>query len=273
MFKNKKNCFFKHNIHLIIGKEKSGKTFLIKDILYHHQFIPEGLIISNIEKENEYEEMMSNEFIKSKYDKEITINFMKRQKNKRKYIIKKQELEYEKKRLNKLNKINNEKKENEEKQEKEEKEEDIILDNNSFLIFDNSIKKDDFIKDKVIRQIYMNGRTWSVFNIISTSEIIKIPPNLRACCDFVFIFKEEIEKNKKKIYENYVEMILTYNMFEKIIDSLNEYECIVLNYSTPSQKIEDNMFWYKAESHENFKLSLEENYEKNDNKMKEFGII
>ncbi len=271
MFKNKKNCFFKHNIHLIIGKEKSGKTFLIKDILYHHQFIPEGLIISNIEKENEYEEMMSNKFIKSKYDKEITINFMKRQKNKRKYIIKREiskAPEYEQK---KKKKINN-KKDKEDAQSLEE-EEDKIFDNNSFLIFDDSIKKDDFIKDKVIKQIYMNGRTWSVFNIISTSEIIKIPPNLRACCDFVFIFKEEIEKNKKKIYENYVEMILTYNMFEKIIDSLNEYECIVLNYSTPSQKIEDNMFWYKAESHENFKLSLEENYEKNDNKMKEFGII
>ncbi len=276
LFKNHKDKYFKNNIHLIIGKEGCGKTFLIKDILYNHQFIPEGkIIINKITDEEKYKQIIPEEFIKKEYNMQATFDFMKRQKEKRKYIVKKEEFDYQQKKLNKEQGL------------KENKENEEIFDNRAFLILDDCLNDKKYYKDKIIREIYMNGRIWGIFNIISSSCILEIRPPLSGNIDFVFIFKEELEKNKKLIYKNYIELYfsdmkiidslgnkvkfnMNYNYFEQIINSLNEYECLVLNYSVPSMKLEDNISWYKAENHEKFTMCNINNFIKNNKIMRTF---
>ena len=66
----------------IIGKPGSGKSVLIKHLLYAKKHvIPTGLVISGSEDSNKfYSRLFPDLFIYEKYKKEVVENFIKRQK-------------------------------------------------------------------------------------------------------------------------------------------------------------------------------------------------
>ena len=67
---------------VLIGKRETGKSFLCKDILYHHQNIPVGQVISGTEMANEfYQKIVPKLFIHEEYSPTIIANIMKRQKS------------------------------------------------------------------------------------------------------------------------------------------------------------------------------------------------
>ncbi len=230
MLKNDLSCFLNHNIIYIIGDKKSGKSTLIKDILYHHQFIPSGIIISPKEEEEKiYNGIIPDLFIHHEYTLELTEEYSKQKKKMKKKMMKEED-PYEK------------------------------YDLRTFLVMDDCINDKKLImKDKFIREFHMNGRGfWSVFLIMTLD--FKISPNLSANCDNIFFFKELCDKKMKKLYENYLGYYdnISFDFFNKLMDSLEEYECLVIDKSSRSHKLEDQIFWYKAEEHNNFKTCCEE---------------
>ena len=86
-----------------------------------------------------------------------------------------------------------------------------------------------------------------------------IPPNLRTNIDYVFILREPYMTNRKRIWENYASMFPTLESFAAILDQTTEnYECLVINNNSKSNKLNDQVFWYKAEPHGGFKLGSPE---------------
>ena len=82
-----------------------------------------------------------------------------------------------------------------------------------------------------------------------------IPPNLRTNIDFIFILRENIVANRKRIYDNYAGMFQNFEIFCQVMDQCTEnFECLVIDNTTKSNKIEDNVFWYKADTHPQFKI-------------------
>ena len=82
-----------------------------------------------------------------------------------------------------------------------------------------------------------------------------IPPNLRTNIDYIFILRENIVQNRKRLYECYAGMFPTFEVFCAVMDQCTEnYECIVINNNAKSNRIEDQVFWYKADSHPPFRL-------------------
>ena len=75
---------------------------------------------------------------------------------------------------------------------------------------------------------------------------------------FLFFVRPYIS-NRKRIYENYAGMFPTFESFCQVMDQCTEnYECLVINNNARSNKLEDQIFWYKAELHDNFKLGSKE---------------
>ena len=77
---------------VLIGRRDTGKSFLVRDLLYYHQNIPLGTVISGTEAGNGfYSEHVPKLFIHDEYKTGIIDNILKRQKNvnreKRKEII------------------------------------------------------------------------------------------------------------------------------------------------------------------------------------------
>jgi AAA+ ATPase superfamily predicted ATPase len=236
---NMKNISFKPNenkgpVIVLIGRRDTGKSFLVRDLLYHHQDIPVGTVISGTEAGNGfYSKYVPKLFIHDEYNTIIIENILKRQKAVLKQINK------EIKNYNKT-----------------------TIDPRTFVILDDCLYDNGWARDKMMRLLFMNGRHWKLMLIITMQYPLGIPPNLRTNIDYVFILREPYIANRKRIYENYAGMFPTFESFVQIMDQCTEnYECLVINNNSKSNNLQDQIFWYKAEKHENFRLGSKEFWE------------
>jgi len=211
-----------NNVVALIGKRDTGKTFLCKDILHHHKNIPVGQVISGTEGANQfYSKMVPKLFIHNEFNPQIIQNMLKRQK-----ML-----------LEKIHNGHNN------------------IDPRSFLILDDCLYDNSWAKDKNMRSVFMNGRHFKLLFILTMQFALGIPPNLRTNIDYIFILRENYVSNRKRLYEHYAGMFPSFDMFCQIMDQCTEnYECLVINNNAKSNKLTDQVFWYKAKNHDDFTI-------------------
>jgi hypothetical protein len=219
---------------VLIGRRDTGKSYLVRDLLFYQQDIPIGTVISGTEAGNGfYSEHVPKVFIHNEYNQGIIENVLRRQKQCMRQMSKE---------------IQTFKRSN--------------IDPRAFCILDDCLYDAGWTKDKLMRLLFMNGRHWKIMLIITMQYPLGIPPNLRTNIDFVFILREPYINNRKRIYENYAGMFPTFESFCQVMDQCTEnYECLVINNNAKSNKLTDQIFWYKAEPHPNFKLGSKEFWE------------
>ena len=237
---NMKNISFKPDenkgpVIVLIGRRDTGKSFLVRDLLYYHQSIPIGTVISGTEEGNGfYSSMVPRLFIHNEYNSAIIENILKRQRMVIKKI-KKEEDQYKRK---------------------------SSIDARAFVILDDCLYDNTWARDKLMRLMFMNGRHWKIMLIITMQYPLGVPPTLRTNIDYVFILREPYIANRKRIYENYAGMFPTFESFCQVMDQCTEnYECLVINNNAKSNKLQEQVFWYKADSHGDFKLGSKEFWE------------
>jgi hypothetical protein len=219
---------------VLIGRRDTGKSYLVRDLLYFHQDVPIGTVISGTEAGNGfYSAHVPKLFIHDEYNTAIIENILKRQK----LVLKQVKKEME-----------NYKRSN--------------IDPRAFVILDDCLYDNTWTRDKMMRLLFMNGRHWKIMLIITMQYPLGVPPNLRTNIDYVFILREPYLANRKRIYENYAGMFPTFESFCQVMDQCTEnYECLVINNNAKSNKLQDQIFWYKAESRPDFKLGSKEFWE------------
>ena len=197
---------------VLIGKRDTGKSFLVRDLLYYQQDIPIGTVISGTEEGNGfYGSMVPKLFIHKEYNSSIIENVLKRQRNVLKKI--KKEVETYKR---------------------------TTIDPRTFVILDDCLYDSSWARDKLMRLLFMNGRHWKIMLVITMQYPLGIPPTLRTNIDYVFILRENYIANRKRIYENYAGMFPTFEAFCQVMDQCTEnYECLVINNTTKSNKLQD----------------------------------
>tara|TARA_Y100000389_G_C17443924_1_gene510406 strand:+ start:577 stop:1398 length:822 start_codon:yes stop_codon:yes gene_type:complete len=212
---------------VMIGKRNTGKSFLIKDLLYYNNSFQVGTVISGTEAANGFfGEFVPKMFIHDEYRSSIIDNVVKRQQT----LLKNINIE--------VNKYGSSQ-----------------IDPRSFLILDDCLYDSSWTKEKNVRALFMNGRHLKMFFVISMQYPLGIPPNLRTNIDYIFILRENIVANRKRIYDNYAGMFQNFEIFCQVMDQCTEnYECLVIDNTTKSNKLEDNVFWYKADNHPPFTL-------------------
>jgi hypothetical protein len=223
---------------VLIGRRDTGKSFLVKDLLFHHVDIPIGTVISGTEAGNGfYAKHVPKLFIHNEYNTGIIENVLKRQKQ----VIKQ---------VNKQ--IETFKKSN--------------IDPRTFVILDDCLYDAGWARDKMMRLLFMNGRHWKVMLIITMQYPLGIPPTLRTNIDYVFILREPYIANRKRIYENYAGMFPTFESFCQVMDQCTEnFECLVIDNNVKSNQLQEQIFWYKAEERKNFRLGSKQFWEMSKN--------
>lgn len=221
------NSIASDKVVVLIGKRETGKSFLVKDLLYHNQDIPCGTIISGTEGSNQfYSKIFPSLFIHGEYKPELIQNFIKRQK----MVIQEQK-----------------------KQIKSQG--DSNIDPRAIIILDDCLYDSTWTKDKNVRSLFMNGRHYKAMFLITMQYSLGIPPGLRTNIDYVFILRESYISNRKRLYDSYAGMFPTFDMFCQVMDQCTEnYECLVINNNAKSNRLEDMVFWYKAEERPSFRL-------------------
>ena len=212
---------------VFIGKRETGKSFLVKDLLYYHKSIPIGTVISGTESANAfYSNHIPSIFIHDAYTPDIINNALLRQK----MVIK--QIKAEESRFN-----------------------ESSIDPRAFLILDDCLYDNSWIRDENIRCLFMNGRHYKIMFVITMQYALGIPPNLRTNIDYIFILRENIVSNRKRLWEHYAGMFPTFEMFNQVMNQCTEnYECLVIHNNAKSNKLEDQVFWYKASPHDDFRI-------------------
>ena len=215
------------SVILFIGRRGTGKSWLIKDLMWYKQRFPIGTVISGTEGANAfYSTIVPSLFIHEEFNPSIVGNVLKRQDALTKQI-RKEEMTGRK----------------------------SALDRRAFIVMDDCMYDNKWVSDKGIRSLFMNGRHYGLLYILSLQYVLGIPPVLRGQVDYVFILRENQVSSRKRIYEQFAGIFPTFELFCQIMDQCTEnYECLVIHNGSKTNKLEDCVFWYKAEGHPDFKI-------------------
>jgi hypothetical protein len=205
------------SIVLFIGKRKTGKSQLVLDFLQHNQDIPVGTVISPTDDYNyTFKPHVPSIFIHDEYSPELINQVLMRQKN-----------------ICKQCRINPGYKN---------------VDPRAFLCLDDCLADaKDWINDKNIRWIFMNGRHAKLTFLLTMQYAMGITPNLRTNVDYIFICKEPKVSNQKRLFEHYAGIFPDFKMFRAVLSQCTKnYGCLVIDNTSISEKFEDQVFWYRA---------------------------
>jgi hypothetical protein len=214
------------SVVVFIGKRNTGKSYCMKDIMSYNRDIPVGVVVSPTERANGYfEKFIPKMLIYDELEEKIVSKFLSRQIN----ITKDRKKELE-------------------------KHGSSTIDPRAFLILDDCMYNKAVTKDKNIRCIFMNGRHYKIFLLITMQHGLGLPPDLRSNIDYVFIFRNNIVKEREKIYNHYAGMFPTFDVFNQVMNQCTEnFECLVIDNKIQSNNINDNVYWYKAQD-SNYKM-------------------
>jgi hypothetical protein len=215
---------------VIIGRRGSGKSILSKEILYYVSSIV-GMFIcmSGTEEGNEfYKSIMHPLCVHGNYNKPVVSGLIKKQKKTLKQL----------------------KDQNIDPSTRPDIITGLLLDD---LGYDKKIMKEEDIR------IFMNGRHWRIFFIVSLQYMMDISPDLRTNIDYVFVFRDNIKSNQERLWKYFFGCFQKFAHFQEAFNACTEnYECMVLDNTSKSTKIEDCVFWYKANLNRNFRIGTPE---------------
>lgn len=204
-----------HCVILMVAKRRSGKSFLVKDLMYYKRNLAAGVAMSGTESGNGfYGSWIPPIFVYNDFDRGALERLVNRQKK-----------------LTKLGKAHGV---------------FVILDD---LAFDKKI-----MNDRIIRELLFNGRHYKITVFICMQYCLDLSPALRANIDYVFALKENVYREKLyKNFFPMTGNMATFNALMDEITK--DYGVLVLDNTSNSSKLNECVFWYKAKSgRESFKI-------------------
>ena len=231
---------------VFIGGSGTGKSSLMTSIMHANRNIPAGIVFSPTESADpHFGKFIPDIFIYDEWKEEKLEELMTIQKKNKKSVESiDSEIEYCKKngRREDMNALI-------------EKKKARMLAMRKFVILDDCAYKKGITRSETLRKLFMNGRHWGILTLFSVQYCVDLDISLRGNAGYVFVCREPIINYRRRIYENFLGMLPNFGVFEKVMDACTQnFECLVLDRTQRSTKVEDCLFWYKAEPHYDFRI-------------------
>lgn len=194
-----------------IGKRGSGKSTLIKDILYHnrHKFRYGMGMSPTDEATNDMGEIIPRSCIYNTFSEEAIERALEMQR-----IAVKKHPE---------------------------------RNNNMFCAVDDCAYDSKSFRTRAIRESFMNGRHRKMFFMNSVQYMMDMPANLRGQIDYVFALQDTNHDQKEKLWKYFFGIFPDYKSFNTVFESCTEgYGALVMDTTVRSNKIDDCVFHYQA---------------------------
>lgn len=204
---------------VIIGKRVTGKTVLALDVLFNSRDIPFGRIMCPMSPvvtnaEQQYTSLVPSEFLHEEVDPEVLCGFVQRQ------TVMSQ--------ASRDQKIFG----------------SASIDPRAFLLLDSCLY--DRESSMNAHDVLIKGRELNCLLIVCMQYAFGLPPTLQQNIDYVFILRENLLNNRKRLYDRYGEMFPTFQTFCTVLDACSDsYECLVIDQKKRA-------YWYKADLHPRF---------------------
>ena len=214
---------------VMIAPSGSGKSWIVRNILYEMQDMPCGLVIAPTDKMNKfYDEFIPSSFIHHEYKPDIIPKLLGRQKK----IL--------------------------EKNEKRLKDGKTLVDPRIVFVMDDCMAaKHLWLKDPNILEIMNQGRHFKVTFILTMQYCLGIQPELRTQFNYIFLLGEDNAASRKKLYEHWAGVFPKFELFEQVfLQVTNNYGCMVINNRIKTTDLTKKVFWFRAKKVNKFKIGI-----------------
>ena len=199
----------------VLGRRGTGKTTIVLNIMREKRRIPDGIGCSGSEESNSnLAKFMPPSYIYTDYNRDAIERAVSRA-----------------------------------RLQNRERERHGLPKKYTFIIIDDCACDDAFTKDKTIKRILMNGRHYGIFFIFTMQYPLLVKPDLRSQIDYVFMCRDPIASNRRRLWESYAGVIPTLAQFNEVMDAVcQDYRCLVIAQNQTSNNVEDCVFHYKAKT-------------------------
>lgn len=102
------------------------------------------------------------------------------------------------------------------------------------------------MRQPVMRKLFMMGRHWNLFLMLTLQYAIDLPIELRGNAGYVFCCRENILSYRRRLHEQFFGMV-TLPVFQQLFDACTTgYDVLCLDRTVNSNKMEDLVFWHRA---------------------------
>ena len=128
----------------------------------------------------------------------------------------------------------------------------------SYCIVDDGSAANKLFRTEVVRDYAMNGRHRNIMTVISAQYLTTIPPEIRSQADVLFHFHERKDDTIKRLYDEYFGVFPSKEAFKRTFFKIvNEpRQCIV--WRRTGRCISDTAFAYRARNLDNVKWRIGE---------------
>ena len=195
----------------IIAPRRSGKSFLLRDIMYHKQNeFAYGIVICPSEFANNpfYGKFIPPLFIYSNYSKDLIKNVLDEQK---KRISSKGKTSY----------------------------------NRMFVILDDCLQDSNIWRnDNSFKELFYNGRHYNICLILCVQYAFGLNPSMRSNLDYRFVFAQSSTMDQQKIQQNFIPNLKLQEYINVEEQVCKDYYCLV--YDFPKK----TLCFFKAQKHD-----------------------
>lgn len=209
----------------IIGKRRTGKTFALRELLFHMRHIPVGIAMSPTERSNSFfGAFVPDVFIYDDFNTDA-INA----------VLTRQERICEARKMGQVK--------------------GLPKDPHVFVVADDCMYDKKNWRSTTVRNCFMNGRHWFLFFVFTMQYCVDIPPDLRSNIDYVIVFRESVMAQKEKLYQYFFGMFPNKQEFIRVFDEVTvDYDYMVLDLTQKSYAVEDCVLWGRASSTPSFRM-------------------
>jgi len=221
-----------------VGKRRTGKSWVFRNLMYlMKDKIQAGIVISQTDELNKFwRQYIPAKYIYPKYEPEILDAVFKRQK-----------------------KILNDKGLSD--KEKDEKAP-------FFVLLDDVISDQRLKYDSNLMELFVAGRHYRLFVLITTQYAKAITPTLRGNTDYCFIMKCIQQRQREALWEDFGDF-LTKDAFAQILDAYTEDNEVLVIDTCPEHCVDplEMLYWWKAQDPGEYQMGSKEYWESsmNDN--------
>lgn len=116
------------------------------------------------------------------------------------------------------------------------------------IILDDCLYQKGVLKSNAMRSIFFNGRHDHISLLCCCQYMMEVDVALRTNIDYIFVMRENILTNRQKLFKYYFGLFAKYVEFDKVMTACTQdFKALVLDGTvTATNEVTDSVMWYKA---------------------------
>lgn len=115
------------------------------------------------------------------------------------------------------------------------------------ILLDDCLYQKGVLKSTSMRSIFFNGRHDHIALVCAAQYMMDVDVSLRTNIDYIFTMRESILTNRQKLYKYYFGQYKKFDEFDRVMTACtSDYKALVLDGTISTTEPTDAVMWYKA---------------------------